>query len=162
MHTYIIRGSPTPWARARQNGRQFYDSQRPIKNTWAISLENQAEGQPFYQKTPLHLEAVFYFEPPISYKPLTRINMMGKPCILKKDLDNLIKFLLDTVTSILIDDDAHVYSINAQKIYDAEARTEFSFTPFQDSPIQKTNSEPQSRYLKDSYPFNYNFSNKGK
>ena len=136
MHTYTIKGTPVPWARPRQNGRVFFDSQRSIKNLWAVSLENQAEGQPFYNRTPLHLDVKFIFQPPTGFKPLTRVSLMGKPYILKKDLDNMVKFVMDSCSGILFDDDSCIYKVSAEKVYGEEACTTFGFIPLECNTIK--------------------------
>jgi Holliday junction resolvase RusA-like endonuclease len=129
IHTYIIRGDPIPWKRAALSGKTFYDAQRPIKNQWAISLEYQSEGQPFYKKTPLHLIANFYHAVPPSWKPQHKKEKIGAPYIFKGDLDNLVKFVLDNCNAILFDDDCTIYKISAAKLYSLEAKTEFALIP---------------------------------
>ncbi len=136
LHTYTISGQPIAWARPRLSGRTFFDSQRPIKNVWAISLQYQREGQPLYEKTPLELIAHFYFQIPLSYNPKRREELHGQPYPFRGDLDNLLKFIGDTCNAILYDDDACIFRITASKHYDLQPRTEFAFIPHQ--PIQPT------------------------
>lgn len=129
VHTYIVPGDPIPWERARLNGKTFFDAQRYIKNNWAISLQYQRETQPFYEKIPLQLIAHFYFSAPQSLRPQKREELIGQPYIHKKDVDNLIKFLCDTCTGILYQDDCLIYSVYSTKTYDLEPRTEFALVP---------------------------------
>lgn len=129
VHTYTIPGQPIAWARPRLSGKTFYDSQRPIKNNWAISLEYQKENQPFYEKTPLQLIVNFYFSIPVSYKPSRREELIGQPYLYKGDLDNLVKFVLDNCNAILFDDDCTIFQLTATKTYDINPRTEFALVP---------------------------------
>lgn len=48
----------------------------------------------------------------------------------KPDLDNLIKFYLDVANEILYKDDKQIISINANKWYSQNPRTEFTITPY--------------------------------
>lgn len=51
------------------------------------------------------------------------------PANTKPDLDNLIKFYLDVANEILYKDDKQIISINANKWYSENPRTEFTITP---------------------------------
>jgi len=144
VHTYIVPGDPIPWERARVNKGRFFDAQRPKKNNWAISLQYQSEKQPFYEKQPLHLIAHFYFPVPNSLRPNRRQELIGQPYIYKKDLDNCVKFLMDTCAGILYHDDCLIYSVYSTKVYDLEPRTEFALIPL--SPLaHKTNEAPKKK-----------------
>jgi Holliday junction resolvase RusA-like endonuclease len=136
LHTYTIPGTPIPWARPRISGKTFYDSQKPLKNNWAISLQYQHEGQPFYLKTPLHMIINFYFSPPNSLRPSKQNELLTKPYLYKGDLDNLCKFVLDNCNAILFDDDCTVWKIEASKSYDKHARTEFAFIAGEPQPLR--------------------------
>jgi Holliday junction resolvase RusA-like endonuclease len=139
VHTYTIPGQPIPWARPRISGRTFFDSQRPIKNIWAISLQYQREGQPFYEKTPLELVCHFYFSIPASYNPKRRKELDGEPYLYKGDLDNCVKFIGDNCNAILFDDDCTIFKINATKTYSLNPRTEFALIPHKPTkPTRKT------------------------
>lgn len=137
VHTYLIPGTPTAWARPRTSGRMFFDSQKQLKSIWAISLESQKNQQPFYIKTPLLLIAHFYFEPPVSLSPAKREALIGTPYLFKPDLDNLTKLIGDACNAILFDDDCTIVDIQTRKAYDHEARTEFALIPLGPSHVNK-------------------------
>lgn len=45
----------------------------------------------------------------------------------KPDIDNLSKFLLDSIShGVLLIDDKIIYALNAKKVYDNNPRTEFT------------------------------------
>ena len=61
---------------------------------------------------------------PKSLSKVKKDALKGKPHYLRPDIDNLIKFILDSANGILYLDDAQIYTINAHKIYDEHPRTE--------------------------------------
>ncbi len=130
LHTYVIEGLPIPWQRPRLSRRTFFDSQKLQKSNYALTIQSQHEGQPFYTKTPFELIVNFYFPIPCSLKPRSREELLGQPYPHKSDLDNLTKFVLDSCNSILFDDDSRCYRIIASKTYDNTPRTEFAIIPY--------------------------------
>jgi Holliday junction resolvase RusA-like endonuclease len=55
--------------------------------------------------------------------------MCGKYHELRPDSDNFLKYLMDVMTGILVDDDCVVSAISMCKVYDRVPRTEFSLIP---------------------------------
>ena len=74
---------------------------------------------------PLHLEVTFYM--PIPKFKAKKIQS-GQYHHIIPDLDNLTKWICDICNEVVYKDDAIISSINAKKIYDKNARTEFFFT----------------------------------
>lgn len=121
---YIIKGDPTPLARARHGRGRTWDPQKQLKLVYGIELERQHNNAPWYD-SPLHMDITFFMPiPKTSNKRRQLID--GSPHRYRPDLDNTIKFILDVATGILFKDDAIISSINAKKIYDLEPRTEFT------------------------------------
>lgn len=122
-YQYIVLGDPTPLSRARikLGGRGVYDPQKQEKLAFGLVLRTQQTAQKHPILTgPLHLILNFYFAiPPSRHK--TR---EGDFHHIRPDLDNLIKFVLDSANTVLFKDDAQIASITASKRYDHLPRTE--------------------------------------
>jgi Holliday junction resolvase RusA-like endonuclease len=138
-YTFIIPGNPVPLARARINPKAFFnntrckmwDPQKELKLVAAIHLRNQFENlEPIVGA--IHIDAKFYMPIPKSKSKKLQAGLIGKHHICKPDLDNLIKFICDCATGILYKDDAVVASINIQKLYDEDPRTEFTLIPLEE------------------------------
>lgn len=121
---YCIKGSPLALSRPRFNMARgtVYDCQRNERLIIGISLRGQHEDRPIL-KGPLMLYAKFYMPIPKNMKVEE-----GKTYhIVKPDLDNLIKLLLDVSTGVIIQDDKSIASVESSKIYSKDPRTEFYF-----------------------------------
>ena len=75
----------------------------------------------------LHLDVVFVFPIPDSYSSAKKQMLKNYPTGIRQDIDNLVKFLLDTIQGLCFSNDNLVASINAKKVYGNNARTVFSF-----------------------------------
>lgn len=120
--SYCIDLPPIPWQRTRLNGHRFYDGQAHDKVVCGISLSKQHDNDIFFDG-PVHLDVIFYMPYSTNKKKNNEVYH-----IVRADLDNLIKFLLDCAHDILFKDDKIVCSISAKKIYDTHPRTEFTLT----------------------------------
>lgn len=78
----------------------------------------------FPQGTPLKLTAVFYMPIPKSMSPEKRQEMDGKPYIKKKDVDNLVKSIMDGLNGIAYNDDSQIYDAHEIKLYGLNPRAE--------------------------------------
>lgn len=134
MGFYSIPGAPIRWQRAGRNGSRYYDTQKHLKLTYGILLTNQHGSAPKYTK-PLHLDAVFYFaipqyakslKDPSNSNPKKQSKKEGMPVSITPDLDNCVKFLMDSCNDILWVDDCIVCSMNIKKLYSEKPRTEFT------------------------------------
>jgi len=128
---YVIPGDPVALARARHTGRgTCYDSQKELKCSLGIFINNVHEDRPFYEG-PLHLDIVFFMKIP------KRIRTISPFHLFKPDLSNLIKFYEDIATGILYRDDCLISKITASKIYDKNPRTEFTVVTMKENVWQK-------------------------
>lgn len=121
-YRYIVLGTPTPLARGRIkiNGRGIYDSQKKEKLAFGLVLKSQYtqfKSPDFI--APIHIVVNFYMPIPSSSKK----NQFDYHHV-RPDLDNLIKFVLDSANTILFKDDAQISTITASKRYDDLPRTE--------------------------------------
>ena len=120
----LFPGNPIPLSRPRFSIQRVYDSQKNLKLITGMHVVQQHDNEPFLIG-PLHLEVTFYM--PIPKFRLKKIKN-GQSHISVPDLDNLIKWICDVCLNVIYKDDSIVTSINAKKIYDVNARTEFQFT----------------------------------
>jgi Holliday junction resolvase RusA-like endonuclease len=123
---YTIEGNPIPLARPRfgqnYNKTRIWDSQKQSKFGVGIQVSNQHGDNP-HLSPPIRLDVVFYLPIP-KQQPL----LSGNYHHAKIDLDNLLKFLLDSCNTIAYKDDAHISEIHARKLYAVNPRTEFTLT----------------------------------
>ena|ERR1700690_4674033 len=118
--TYVILGDPVALARARFARGRFYDSQKEFKLIAGCNLRNQHDTDQLFEG-PLYI-FVRFFMPRSKSKKKALIQWHHT----KPDIDNLLKYLLDTCNTILFKDDACIASLNSIKIYDDKPRTEFT------------------------------------
>lgn len=87
-----------------------------------IDLQAQhGTKKPFIK--PVTLTVTFYFP----YHAIKKRRAAQQKSTPRPDIDNLCKFLLDTlVYAQILSDDRIVHTIHAIKLYDMEARTEFT------------------------------------
>lgn len=124
----VILGKPTALKRTRISGNHVYDSQKNEKLLFYLEVKKQwnALKLPIYID-PVHLDVIFTF--PISkyHSEAKKRKLKASPTGILMDIDNAIKFLLDSVQGLCISNDNIVASINAKKVYGNTASTIFSF-----------------------------------
>lgn len=126
---FKIPGAPIAWQRARISKHGgFYDPQKHLKNAINIHLSNY-EGP--LLEGPLFLNVTFFVPIPKSFSKKKIGELVGSFHSIKADLDNNLKFFLDTLQSAgtIFKDDACIAGILAFKIWELhdKARTEFEF-----------------------------------
>lgn len=117
---YVIPGNPIAWKRTGLNDKRFYDRQMHEKLAIGIYFQQQHGNEKLFSDA-LELEMVFYMPILAAYKGKTSYYWhMTLP-----DLDNLQKFMLDTITQtgVVWKDDRQVSSIIAKKVHDCNPRT---------------------------------------
>lgn len=72
----------------------------------------------------LECKCKFYFEPPKSMSKKRASAMVGSWCMVKKDTDNLIKSVTDSISGIVYVDDKQIVSLQGEKRYGYPARAE--------------------------------------
>ena len=78
-------------------------------------IRGMVENAP--ERLGIALYVVFYMPIPKSYSNKRKLALDMQPHLIKSDLDNLIKMILDRAEGILFDNDKRIYSIRAEKIY---------------------------------------------
>lgn len=122
-----VLGRPIPLNRPRACKRgefiRMYDSQVQEKKQVQWQVRSQYQEDPL--KTPLLVDLDFIVPiPSHTSKVRTRLMLQNDlPPMVKPDLDNLIKFILDCLNGILFDDDSQIVEISARKKYGSIPRT---------------------------------------
>jgi Holliday junction resolvase RusA-like endonuclease len=77
---------------------------------------------------PISVDVTFYFPHTIHKK-----NKLKRWHIIRPDLDNCVKFILDVATGITYNDDCIVSDIHARKMYSDSPRTEFTISELKEN-----------------------------
>lgn len=123
-YNLVVNGEPNSLKRHRFSKGKTYNPSKQDQITFADSLNWNSD--PITSDMSIQLK--FYFERPKSHKK----NIAKQPKHpLKKDLDNLVKFVLDAMNKVVFDDDKRVIQITASKEYvssdnTSTARTEMT------------------------------------
>ena len=130
MIKFTIIGKPIPLKRHRvaRNGRMYDPSYKDKKNTWL----QIAKYKPKYPLAgDIMVKVIFTMPRPKhhyrtgKFKDILKDGMPDRHS-LTPDLDNLVKFLLDTIQGKdrMICDDSQVCMLQAEKIYGRKGKTE--------------------------------------
>lgn len=116
-----LYGEPVPMKRPRFARRgnfvHTYDPQANLKETFKWQIKSQYREQPI--KAPVSLDITFYMPIPKSTSKRKKRQMLNGVCfhMVKPDIDNLSKFLLDCLNEIVFEDDAQVIELRTKKVY---------------------------------------------
>ena len=121
--SYRIDITPIPWQRVARRGNRCYDTQTKDNVCFALSLSQQHNDEPFFSN-PIHLDVTFYMPIPklIKERPESPYHATVPY------LDNLYRFMLNSIKDVLIADERVICSLSLKKVYDKEPRTEFTIT----------------------------------
>jgi len=124
----VIPGKPIPLKRHRHTRNGFtYNPQSKLMSKLRNIISLQFNREPY--NIPLHVEFIFYMAIPKMSKAKT-LQLIGTPHFKKPDISNILKFYEDSFNSFIWKDDALIYKVTAQKIYDLSPRTEIHIFPF--------------------------------
>ena len=131
----VVLGEPKAQARHRHFTRGTfsgtYDPSKDKKESFASILQSQAPKEPI--SDPIYLELAFYMARPHNHygtgkkqaflKDSAPEYHSGRP-----DLDNLTKFVQDSLNKIFYRDDSLICQLTAEKKYSENPRTEITIT----------------------------------
>lgn len=127
MVTIRVLGAPIPLMRPRfcHRGKfiSVYDPQVKEKEQVRWQIRDEYKEKPL--SVPLKVDILFGMPIP-KHTSKVRVREMLKGALVpmvKPDLDNLVKFILDCLNEILFDDDKQICEFHARKIYTIEPRT---------------------------------------
>lgn len=127
--TAIVTGQPMAMPRPRLGGH-FYNPAKNLMNAFARSVREQipelSSGVLFERNQPIAVDITFYMRRPNQdFRGRIRGNgrlktksSMVTPC--KPDIDNLAKFVLDSLKGVAYADDSQVVKLVLYKIMDSE------------------------------------------
>jgi len=123
---FVIEGEPLAQQRARTAKNVFYDPQFQAKQNFAWLVKSQMQEKKITKiATPIILKAEFNMTIPKSLSNKKRLSLIDQPHTKKKDVDNLCKFLMDSLNNILWEDDSLIWNLQAKKIYSTTPATIF-------------------------------------
>jgi len=125
---FTILGKPQALKRARhvfKNGKSYcYDSQKEQKRADRVQISSQMSDQGVIRKLDGHLNVKLIFHMGGAGNVKTE-HLNGLPFDRTPiDIDNMIKFYLDTMNDLVYIDDRQVTNIEAEKIYSDDKRVE--------------------------------------
>jgi Holliday junction resolvase RusA-like endonuclease len=133
--TRTVLGEPKAQMRHRHATRgkftHTYDPSEAKKHTFAGILQMDAPDKPI--DTPIKLELTFFMPRPKAHYGTGAKSECLKDSApewqsSKPDIDNLVKFVQDSLNGIYYKDDALIYQLIAIKVYSERPRTEIILT----------------------------------
>ena len=132
--SFTVIGNPNTLQRHRFSNvtRKMYNpsakKQKDFRSLVRKNLQMDEQNVPFFKEgTYLSISLVFKMQRPKNHfsrsDPETKKLKKNAPTlyhVARKDLDNMIKFVLDSLNGLLYEDDSHIATINACKIYTNE------------------------------------------
>ena len=118
---YCVNMNPISWNRAVKHKSTNHSSQSINKVSFGLHLNQQHNEEAPFDK-PINLDIIFYL-PPQQNKKFSCIYSSAPPY-----LSNLYKFLLESITDLLIKDESVICSLSLKKVYDKNPRTEIIIT----------------------------------
>jgi Holliday junction resolvase RusA-like endonuclease len=126
--SFMVKGDPKALKRHRTFRRgKFtgtYDPSQGDKADFLALAHQHAPNKPI--DSPIRLHLIFTFSRPKNHY---RTNGLVKPQFLdehhvkKPDVDNLIKFIADSLNGVFWRDDSLIYSVSAEKVYGEQPGT---------------------------------------
>ena len=123
MINFLVKTRPKPQQRHRSNGRFQYDPSSKDKKDFLLQAKQFAPAKPITKD--IELNITFCYK-----RPKNHYRSKNKQLILKDDapfyksskadLDNLVKFVADSLNGIFYKDDSQIVSIYASKVWGAE------------------------------------------
>ena len=130
---FTVLGDPKALKRHRTfrkgNFIGIYDPSKADKQAFLIMVQQNAPPKPFDE--PLVMLLDFYFSRPKNHYRSGKFAGQLKPnaplChTVRPDLDNLIKFIFDSLLGVFYRDDTLIYRVRASKHYSENPRTEIT------------------------------------
>lgn len=108
MIDFRVYGQPRPQGSKNIYRGRLVESAKGLKE-WREAVATEAAKQSFYTEQPVELLVHFYLERPKTVK-------RAKPSV-KPDLDKLLRSIGDSISGVLIKDDAQIVIMSAKKEY---------------------------------------------
>lgn len=125
-NTYVILGNLAAFSRMDMDKKRIWDATTTFRAKSAIQLETQHGNKPKFEG-PLHIDCVFFLEFP-GPKHLSHKHT-GNYHLVKPYMSVLMYFLEHIGIGILFSEGSSIASVTSKKVYDLNARTEFTIHP---------------------------------
>lgn len=129
---FTIQGKPISQTRARISKNFFYDPLFQVKkNIRSVIKEQLPEGfKPLAE--PIELKVTFFMQTPKALPKQLKKDLKDRkeiPHAKLFDLDNGLKFLLDSFNGLLWEDDRFIWKASVKKVWSLKGKTVFDFKP---------------------------------
>ena len=127
---FVVKGIPKPQKRHRHTKRGFtYDPSLDDKRKFISIIQLQAPKKPL--DGGLAIKVKFYMPRPKKHFRTGKFSNELKPNVpyiynTIPDIDNLLKFVMDSCNKILWHDDARIWRVEMEKVYSNSPRTEIN------------------------------------
>lgn len=135
MRVYELSGTPIPWMRAGRKGNKYYDKQMSEKTKAQWEVKAAMSGL-YSHSEPLKVVMEFHMPIPKSWSKVKQKRALHKPHSSRPDLDNLLKFVDDSLNQILWEDDAIIYEVHIRKFYSKDPKTRVLVLPFRGEELE--------------------------
>ena len=148
MISLDLFGDPVGKMRAGRKGKFSYDPQQKLKEGYKWQIRSLYREEPI--QSPVIVDVVFMMPIPKSTSKVKQRAMINGTYhhMVKPDVDNLQKFILDVLNDIVFKDDAQVIEIRAKKIYSSKPGTHVRVIPIENLAIQPVGNEDNQRKLR--------------
>ena len=145
MQVYVIPGKPIPWMRSGRRGNKYYDQQMEQKTRYRSIIRTALKGtQPHSDAIKVLIE--FHMQIPVTWAKSRRKMAIGKPHKYRADIDNLLKFVNDSLNEHLWVDDSLIYESHAIKVYSEIPETRIYVEPFIGGALNEIISDARANY----------------
>ena len=125
-YKFTIEAQPIPLKRHRQGRYGNYDPHKKAKSTFLLVCLSMARWSSSIMRGNIFIHLEFYCVMPKNWSKKKKDEMEGKHRNKRPDLDNYIKFVLDSLQGTFFSDDSQIVELNAYKYYSQTPRTEIS------------------------------------
>lgn len=121
--TLVINDPPVAQPRPRITRWGNFDPAKDKKNWARLQVVDSCPEHPL--ECPIELNIIFNMDIPKTTSKKKRVMMLSNELkhVKRPDLDNLLKFTLDTLNCLLYKDDSQIHKINVFKQYSEHANT---------------------------------------
>jgi len=121
----VIQSPPVAQPRPRVTRWGTFDPAKDQKNWARIQISSQFSEK---LRCPIEVDVIFYMPISKSTSKKNKKRMLENEIKHQKnkDIDNLCKFVFDSMNDIVFEDDKQIWHVDAKKIYSENPRTEIT------------------------------------
>ena len=136
--SFTVFGEPIPLHRHMLSQGRMYNPSATQQRNFARACAMQLPETPL--QGPIEAKLTFYFSRPLNHYRTGKFAGQLKPGMptwhsKRKDIDNLIKFVFDSLNGLAYEDDSQISAVSSAKMYtNGEPRTEVFLRTLKDEP----------------------------